>query len=419
MRKAKRLKNSNLDISFYLWIFSVIQVITYLISTEGIGYPILKYLFGASDRFKDSELLFNHHLFSNAFDIETLSNPNTNIGSSVFVLILAKFCYPFLSLIGVDFYLYFNLLIFVATLFLFFKVFGKKLYILPIAFSHFIIFSFGRGNWALIATLLLVLGIESLRREKYLISSFCFALASFYEFPYILFALLIFFAGKIRFFLLSVGTVVSMYLLGWLLVGSDLKSNFQIFVVSHQRWHDGYVIGDNGLLHNNSIFGGLKTATYLVLQKDTPAGDLVMVSEFLANFVNFLIVVLGVILVWFYFRKWQVKYDREFNYAEYFLLLGLLTGLFLPVAPDYKLIPLCFALMYLIKEKSTFLSKSNLLLLLILFTPKYFVLFYFPWWEPGVTISTLLNPILSSILLIKLVMFMNTKRSQTLKPKKN
>jgi len=402
----KKGEIKNLDIGFYLWAAVLLQFFLYSLNSSGVGYPILKYLFGVNDRFKDIQNLFEFHLLRDPFDAGILTDPFANMGSNVFVFLFAKM----VSITGLlnlnQIYFLLSLTLFATLGFLLYK-FSSNIYItLGLLFSNSFLFTLGRGNLASLATIFIAVSFMYILKKKYWVAVVLISLAVWYQIFYIVFAALFFVERKYKYAAYTFLVSITITLAGWLLFGKSFDTNFKIFLHFNEKWNLGYVIGDNGLLHNNSLFGGLKGLFYIYAQYSNLGLSSIQQNVLYLNRIYILLVLMvGISLCVAYFKTfWSSGIPSKIS-GEFLSFVSLLSATLLPVSPDYKWLPVLFGFAYMIRTRSPFLNKQNVILIVLLILPKYLVIYTFPWWEPGMTIGTILNPALSLIIIIRLFGF--------------
>jgi hypothetical protein len=410
----KKSKPKNPDIGFYLWVAVFLQFFLYVLSSSGIGYPILKYLFGVNDRFKDTQNLFEFHLLRDPFDAGILTDPFVNMGSNVFIFLLAKI-FSITGLLNLnEIYFLFNLALFATLGFLLYK-FSSNIYIaVALLLSNSFLFTLGRGNLASLASIFIAISFICMLKGKYWIAVVLISLSAWYQVFYIVFAAIFFIERKYRYTVYTFLISTSMLLGGWQLFGKSFQTNFKIFLHFNEKWNTGYVIGDNGLLHNNSLFGSLKGLFYLYAENSNLSLSSIQQNVFYLNRIYTLFVLItGVSLCVVYLKTfWRSGLPLKIS-GEILCFVSLLSATFLPVSPDYKWLPVFFGIAYMIGTKSTFLTKQNVILIVLLMLPKYLVIYTFPWWEPGMTIGSILNPFLSLIITIRLFEFIRNSTKKT------
>lgn len=413
----KIAEKRNLDIGFYLWLTILLQFLLYALSSSGIGYPILTYLFGINDRFKDTQNLFEFHLLRDPFDAGILTDPFANMGSNAFVFLLAKI----FSITGLlklnEIYFLVSLTFFVTLGFLLYK-FSSNIYVaLALLSSNSFLFTLGRGNLASLATIFIAVSFMCILKRKYWIAVVLISLAAWYQVFYIVFAAVFLIERKYKYAVYTFLGYITMLLAGWLFFGEGFYTNFKIFLHFNEKWNSGYVIGDNGLLHNNSLFGSLKGLFYIFAQNFNLGPSSIRQNVIYLNQIyTLLAIIIGVSLCVIYFKKfWKSGLPLKIS-GEFLCFVSLLSATFLPVSPEYKWLPVYFGFAYMIRMKSSFLIKQNVILIVLLILPKYLVFYTFPWWEPGMTIGTILNPVLSLIITIRLFEFIiNSSKKAILK----
>ena len=165
------------------------------------------------------------------------------------------------------------------------------------------------------------------------------------------------------------------------------------------------VIHDGGLLAGNSLFGLLKTIYYFIFFRDSVDNEFVaqtFQSSFLFNFYFYIACILGLYLTYLIFREKDLKVQL--------VLLSCMIILLPYVSALYKFVLFLFNVLVILADSRNSNRRLNYiaLILILINIPKNYIWFTFPFNPTGVTLESLVNPILI-IYLIFYIHFTNSK----------
>lgn len=212
-------------------------------------------------------------------------------------------------------------------------------------------------------------------------------------------------AKKIKFFVIFVIT----YALSWYspaFHGERNISNYFKIASNHSKdYFDWMVIHDGGLLFGNSLFGLLKSIYYFTFFRDSVDTEFVSIafqSSLIFNFYFYLACSLGLYLTYLIFREKDFKVQL--------VLLSCMIILLPYVSALYKFVLFLFNILVILSDsKNNSKRLSHIVLILILINiPKNYIWFTFPFNPVGVTLESLVNPILI-LYLIFYIHFTNSK----------
>ncbi len=155
------------------------------------------------------------------------------------------------------------------------------------------------------------------------------------------------------------------------------------------NYKNDYIIGEGGLLFNNSYWG-----VYKIIDSINNIGhDNTLISHDF-NFYNYI---------------WQFIFILVYIYSviklplvQRLLLIMLAFIVLNPISADYRLIVL-IAPLYFMQKHNFFKFKVEIIILLLIILPKHFYLFKIYSSEYDVTINSLINPILISFLILRII----------------
>ena len=308
---------------------------------------------------------------------------------SIFLYSLFSLSYKYLSLnlAPNQFYL---VLIFISLLFFvlfFINTLKIRQYNLFFLISYPFLFSLERGNFSFLVFFLLLFSIYY--RKNSTLSIFLLSLAISIKLTPIIFFIVLIHKNSINqifkkttklFLFLFLINLVSIYSISYLL--DQYAYNFLNFF-SEQKFYENLMIRNlGGLNYSNSIYMPIyaltKIRNYQLLD------SLFSISPYIISIILF---ILCTILLKHIFKNDIFKLINSYNFKLEFISLSFI--LFTPVSADYYLLIL---LIPIILNNFNYINSKRKILYLILFTPKIFLI-------KGVTISTIINPIIILILL--------------------
>lgn len=376
---ASRLANRIILISLFFLAVSVYA------SSREIGWGVWQMLTGGADAYSDffaDRMEDTSDYFQEYQEYGVLAPGGVWIGFffSLFTMPLALWMFQLLAL-GTTF------------LSISFLITNRPLYkpVIFVLFSFPFLFAYFRGNNDIWQFPMLALYLGLLQRKKFIAASICLGLISSVE-PYnAVFAVLLFAFG-IRFFTLYFCTLVlivaSLHFIG----SRDLIRYFDLFQYTSAWYSETYIIGNNGLLANNSLWGFGKFFLFEVIDTRDQS-TVASIYPFFA-FLSLIGIIVAIAIA--YFVKGNIK--KTF---ESFALLGVSIVLFAPTSATYKLVILTLILTALIFKYWTRELNIVAILLTVTIIPKNWIWFRWPEWMLGCTLDTVLNPlILSSVYLL-------------------
>ena len=376
---ANRLVNVIILISLFFFAVSAYA------SSRGIGWGVWQMLTGDTDAYSDffgDRMEDTSDYFHMTPEYGVLAPGGIWIGYffSFFTMPLAIWIFQLLAL-GTTF------------LSISFLITNRPLY-KPVIFvlcSFPFLFAYFRGNNDIWQFPMLALYLGLLQREKFIAAAICVGFLSSVE-PYnAVFAVLLFAFG-IRFFTMYICTfiliIASLYFIG----SRDLIRYFDLFQNTSAWYAENYIIGNDGLLANNSLWGFGKFFLFEVIDTRNQS----TVANIYPFFAAFSLIGITVAIAISYLVRGNIK--KTF---ESFALLGVSIVLFAPTSATYKLVILTLILTALIFKYWTRELNIVAILLTVTVIPKNWIWFRWPEWMLGCTLDTVLNPlILSSVYLL-------------------
>jgi hypothetical protein len=171
----------------------------------------------------------------------------------------------------------------------------------------------------------------------------------------------------------------------------DISNYFRIARKHSGDYFDWMVIHDGGLLAGNSLFGLLKTIYYFIFFRDSVDNEFVaqtFQSSFLFNFYFYIACILGLYLTYLIFREKDLKVQL--------VLLSCMIILLPYVSALYKFVLFLFNVLVILADSRNSNRRLNYiaLILILINIPKNYIWFTFPFNPTGVTLESLVNPIL-------------------------
>jgi hypothetical protein len=398
-------------------IFSIAsQVLLYLFSQYGAGYPLYSYMFLGVGRFDDLKngILQNRYYFSP----QLLDIPGfTSVASPPMVFLWQIYEY----FVKTDFALWASLVLTYLILVYFIWKVTKNLYA-TIFFStlHPVVFAFARGNpdmWVLIATC--IAGIALIGGKNWVVAVM-FGLMSALKFPFLLFGLIFIMRKDFKNLALQGFVTIAAFLLPLTAKPWSIPDQINVFNVIVARYYEGYVIYDAGMLFNVSLFGLEKPLMYLLQGNSLLTADQardVAIAALTVQIVSVILFSVLLLAVPVYQRIKssnpsinQTSSSSETDlYLAFFLLLVLLQCLFPQIAAEYRLAQLVVIVALLYSVKSRFLeNRLNLILLTLIFLPKHFLVISFPAGVANiVTISSFISPVLLIVMAFRIQSYLS------------
>lgn len=378
---ANRLKNQIILISLFFLAVSVYA------SSRGIGWGVWQFLTGASDSYSDffgDRMESTSDYYHMAPEYGVLAPGGVWIGYffSFFTMPLALWLFQLLAL-GTTF------------LSISFLITNQPLYrpIIFVVCSFPFLFAYFRGNNDIWQFPMLALYLGLLQRKKFITAAVCLGFLSTVE-PYNAVFSVLMFAFGIRFFILTVSTSIVVTTSLFFIGARDLIRYFDLFQTTSAWYSKVYIIGDNGLLANNSLWGFGKFFLFEVINSRNESIK-ASVYPFFA-IMSLIGMTLAIAIV--YFSRGKV--EKTF---ESFALLGVSIVLFAPTSATYKLVILIVIMTALIFKYWTRELNIVAILLTVTVIPKSWIWFRWPEWMLGCTLDTVVNPLILSSVYILLV----------------
>ena len=386
----KRLKTTeqNYRLKIFLAILFLCFSLSALCEALHIGYPILHYLTMAG-RFDD---------FYGPLSVRNYYDPHSEG-------IMFPFCIPiynFLALLppNVAFAIYIGLFLVIAAV-LFWRAGGPLFCAGIFLFCYPFLFAVSRSNPDLYVFLYLTGFFAAYQAHRYILSALLLSVAICIKPPLIVF--LTFFLSDLQFQpfmiccisagLLTLGPVLLMWHHPWTQPWTQLRNLLSIL----PNYQHSYAWGDGGHLHGHSLFGAIKLVTFWIYDR-LGNFDLQTVMQIRSTLVAYyarlsLVLSLSILggLTLLDMEDWRR-----------FLIAACAATLLPYVSADYRLLYFLIPLMALIQKDALDKGEMRLFILLcLLMVVKQF------WWfrfrnfpSSGVTIGSLINPLLILSILI-------------------
>ena len=408
-------KFSKKNVDKYLTVSFGIQVLLLSISLLGIGYSILKYLFGSVDTFQDLTVsaMFQPLYYSPNL-VDSFSQP---IGPPLILYYsLLRFVIPSLqveSILQAPFIpvLFYILFLFALFLILLNKLSENRTISFLLGFSYPVVFLVGRGNPDLLCLILFSLAVILLNKHR-MVAGIIFGLLAAIKLPFVIFALLFVFKRELKLIAVTVVSLVINFFVPFMISGYGIGVQTKKFFEVTQSYFKDYVLNDGGNLFNTSIFGFIKSLFLTFNGKQFfEQEDLLQFREsvyfFGSIFTYLLVCIPAVLLVLYVYRR-----KGKFNENEILMVLVLLFILTPQVSAQYRLVFLLpvFAILY--KTNSRLINdRCFILLFSLILLPKEFLFITLPNGQFGpFTISSLLNPPLMYFILWRALILLRKDR---------
>jgi hypothetical protein len=415
---AKGWSNPNTKKLFkQIGIFSIAsQILFYLFSQYGAGFQLINFMFLGKGRFDDlrNGILENGYYFSPQL-LEAKGFASVASPPMVFLWQIYEY------FVKTEFALWASLIFtYLILVYFIWKVTRNIHATVFLSTLHPVLFTFARGNpdmWILIATC--IAGISFIRGKNWVVAVM-FGLMGALKFPFLLFGLIFIMRKDFKNLALQAVVTIAAFLLPLTAKPWSIPVQINVFNVIVARYYEGYVIGDSGMLFNVSLFGLEKPLMYLLQGNSLLTADQardVAIAALTVQIVSLILLSVLLLAVPVYQRiKSSKASDKQLNsssetdlYLVFFLFLTLLQCLFPQIAAEYRLAQLVVIVALLYSVKSRFLEdRLNLILLTLIFLPKHFLVISFP---PGVanivTISSLISPVLLTILAFRIQKYLS------------
>lgn len=362
-----------------------------LLGVNGIGNDIYGYLVGPGV-YDDLNNLYSY--------AKTLPDPENAMQYTAFTILYGRL-FEHSRIVGTTLIVIIGILMPITLLLCALKEYYKHkqfVILLLILSSYPIIFALFRGNPAIVSFLWVInsLVYYFIGRPGY---SYLFLLIStlFHPAPSVFGA--IFILSGYKRLLLAVTSIAVVHVILYMSLGQSLVETMSDVKLSLVVYRDGYIYGGGGDLYNNSLYMFIKLLV---------RGDTAMVA-YVLRYIFPAMSILLLVMIYLFYRNRSLEEMVVFTLIYYIPLFLVITS---PVSADYRLVYLLVPLVFM------FLSGYygvNMYLLLIIMLPKHFV-FYSSYWmglHPesvlvypdiiktiGVTINTIINPVLMMILFV-------------------
>lgn len=370
----------------FILAIALVQIFLILyIGNSVLGYPIFKYLIGLG-RFDD---------FFNTISLaEKLPDAQSSYIISPALILLFKYI-PFK--LGPYVFAIYNALCISVIYFSFRKLGVNKLIGFALLVSYPVLFAISRGNAELAVFAIVLLSISYFIKNEFRTALILILVAITIK-PTSLIFLAIF---PLKTLLHHWRIFLAAFLANILIISSlnlDILNFMHIYFIMLENYKLAYVYGTGGDLFNNSLFGLLKTGTYLFTQ-DSSTGSEELIKGisgtygFLANFI-----LLACILLVQFAKK------TPFSISVWMLAASIV---FLPhVSPDYRLLYLLIPIsLMLIKEHCSYIENIIFYGTVILLVPKHFIEFNPPDTPSAITFQSIANPIIFIGIIVALALF--------------
>jgi len=291
------------------------------------------------------------------------------------------------------------------------EVFGTKftsVYTLITVLSPYLLFAVSRGNIVILLVSVFNLSLILILRGKEKSATTLLALLACFQFPYLIFSLLILALKRpLKCFLIYFAVIALAWLTPLALIGPGLSANFNAFLVLNDRWYQTYVLGHEGILHGISLLGVQKTILFML--------NFEIGSIYSLYFIQVLTLLIAVC----YFVRRNIIHifikaqKQNHSLLPIITLIATIMLLIFPqVSAAYKMLFFTSALLFLGRPRIELLISSFLGKLLLVGSV---MLFATPHWnlkeyEPGITADSILKPIfLLGFLILTISLMRNSK----------
>ena len=193
----------------------------------------------------------------------------------------------------------------------------------------------------------------------------------------------------------------------------DISRYFEVSSKSSKLYFESMVISDNGLLFGNSLFGLLKAIYYKINFQgviDPAVVGQSFRSSFLLNYYLYLAILLGILICFAIYR--------ENNFEIQLLLVGCMIILLPYVSALYKLVLLLFNLIIFLSKTDSNNKRIRIisLFVLLIIVPKNFIWIKFSFNPTGLTLESILNPLLILLLILYVYFSLSKTKSSSIEP---
>jgi hypothetical protein len=388
-----------LKIGLYLYISGIFLSVIFGYWWEGpgyfsIGYPVWSHLLSNDGSFDD--------FYGDRFE---------SLGDYCIYLFCEQYAVtnpPIASLIGKFFY-------FIPTesalvIFILINTFGSVLIInhfvktnheISVVFfltSFPLFFAIFRGNNDLYLVSFLLLIMFLFLKKSFLFSSVLLGILSGLE-PLMILFIIVFFRHnkKLTFVISTLSTSILVWISPLFFGERNIQSYFTLLKNAQNVYSDAMIVGNGGQLFNESIFGFIK----FVFQKffTSPTSDPIevnnlMISSGIIRLYLIMAIIFFAISIYFIFKETNII----FNFLNMCVLLIILPY----VSASYKLLLLTVALIFIINYFDLRNSRERFIffMILIILIPKHYTWLKLEFDPVGITLQSLINPMLMIILLL-------------------
>lgn len=404
MKKTGQKKVINLQ-NIWITLNLTVYIVYFFLSKVGIGHDLLNYLTQKPGLFDDFFNPLVNAMSKPVLSSSVLQDPSFNSPFTPFNMyfyrVLGAFSFPNPYAFAI-FYLGIVLFLIILSGQKFLR--GKKeLYILLSSYPF--IFALSRGNVSLFMLFILFLALKSIHEQRWFQATLLLSFMTAFQFPYAIFFILIpIYCNKyFKPLLLGVLTSISFYILPFFVIGKGFRDCAKTFLALNERWIQTYLTENNGIFNGVSFYGGLKSLFLIIFGNANSQSQLTIIL----NYLNILYLPTLIILMTFLafnskiLKIWKIRIENEEFKSYLSVIIALIFVGFPQVSALYKMI---FIIPFVLQIKTLYEPKNRRMLYLFvaLFLPKDFLHFSIPIYGPGVTLTSIVNPVLMLILIIQI-----------------
>lgn len=369
----------------------IIQIIFYVISLFGIGYPLIDFLFlgtGAYGDLVDGLVLTPIYYAPELANMPTFSQPNSP--TTILFYRFLRAIFPSLSvtngnLINWSMVILIIFVVALVSIYLLFKLSRSLMVAILLGTSFPMLFSFGRANPDMFCFVLLCSYLLAVKKRNYRYATILVALMGAIKLPFLIFSLLLVQASKVKLWLFSLILCGFFFYAPLTFFPYGFRDQVKSVSAVASHYHRDYALGEGGSLFNNSLFGLLKLTFYLLGINTQNDGLTQVESNNLLVRIHLIIVSLtlsGVLILLILKRETLQKNFKKSRDDQVLLLSSILGSLaiLLPfVSSAYRLTILLptFALTFNSKTLGKEFLKTNSLLIALILLPKSIIQFTF------------------------------------------
>jgi len=395
------IKNSEKVLSYGLLLNIAGLILSFIFGFWGdqkhvlrIGYQVWSYLFSNDNSFNDFfgdrvESLGNYCIYLQCQQYDVTSPP--------MALILGKFFYFIPEEASLIVFVLLNITISLFLLTYYFEINLKfSIYFLLSSFPLFFAIFRGNNDLYLLPGLLFV--ILSQFKNKPVISAIGLGVLSGIEPIMILYIVILFkYNSKLRYVFYCFITYLFVWISPILHGEKNLFSYFSLLRNGGDYYSQTMVIGNGGQLFNETLYGLIKFIfqRFFVPAKTEPSDvNLSLISNGIPTYYSIFAITIFIISLYFIFREKNIT----INFINVSLLLIILPF----VSASYKLLLLTVSLILVINFIDLALKRNRILfaVLIIICIPKHYIWFQLEFDQVGITLESLINPILMLYLLL-------------------